>query len=424
VASILCMPMTYWLGRELSGKAQAFAGALLFTLWPMSLYFAQETRVYAVFMLAASGMLWAAAVFQRDARSVKAAMLYCVFGTFCLYLHATGLLLVAACGGAVWLSLLTQGATGRRALLPWTALNGFVLLLGVPYLLHILAPSHSGGLDWMPRAGIHQLVYCTTQVVSGVLTPYPWPGLPLAVAVIAALAVSLGLRRPSRRAIVTLLGVPCLYLVLVLVVSVGRPILLPRILAWTVVPLCVLAGRQLVSSGRARVAVILTLVLASGIGLFFQVTTLGSNKEPWRDIIRTVGPRLQQADLVVLSPLADPMVLTYYAPQVKNVRLWDASLPPSIMNEAAERLHIQPISGTEIQQAIDSKHSVWIVAHSFDSARVNALRSRVPSTYFQVWSCGKVPCVVVAAWQPQPNADAANRAPDRQLLGAEIMPGR
>jgi hypothetical protein len=62
-------------------------------------------------------------VFRRDARSVKAAVLYGMFGTFCLYLHATGVLFVAACGGAVWLSLLTHCAIGRRALLPWTATN-------------------------------------------------------------------------------------------------------------------------------------------------------------------------------------------------------------------------------------------------------------------------------------------------------------
>jgi hypothetical protein len=36
--------------------------------------------------------------------------------------------------------------------------NDFVMLLGVPYLVHILVPS-TGGLDRMPRAGIHQLVY-------------------------------------------------------------------------------------------------------------------------------------------------------------------------------------------------------------------------------------------------------------------------
>jgi hypothetical protein len=42
--------------------------------------------------------------------------------------------------------------------------------------------------------------------------------------------------------------------------------------------------------------------------------------------MHALAPELERADLVVLSPLFDPMVLSYYAPQAKNVRLWDASL--------------------------------------------------------------------------------------------------
>ena len=68
--------------------------------------------------------------------------------------------------------------------------------------------------------------------------------------------------------------------------------------------------------------------------------------------MHAVGPELERADLVVLSPLSDPMVLTYYAPRVKNVRLWDASLRPTIMNGAAERLHVPYITEAEILQAI------------------------------------------------------------------------
>ena len=401
VAGILCVPVAYLLGTELGGRRQALASALLFALCPTSIYFAQETRVYALFMLAASLVLWAAAVFQRDGKSVTAAACYCVFGTFCLYLHATGVLFVVSCGAAVWFSLLAGGKAARSALLRWSMLNVLVLCLGVPYFLHTLHASKSGGLDWMPRAGLHQLVYCAAQVLGGILTPYPWPGLILAAAGFAALAFSLLSRRPSRIAAVTMLGAPCVYIALVLIVSIGRPILLPRILAWVVVPLCVLGGRQLLLAGRARIVLLFTLVAIFGAGLFYQISTISSNKEPWREITQTFGSAFSQSDLVVLSPNTDPMVLRYYAPQVTNVRLWDAGLRPSIMNEAAQRLQILPITEGEINQAIASRHSVWIVAHSFDLNRVNALRSHQPSTLFQVWRCGKAPCVAVAGWLPQ-----------------------
>ena len=92
-------------------------------------------------------------MFLRDARSVKAAVLYALFGTLCLYLHATGLLFVVACGSAVWLFLLVQGASARQALLKWTALNGLVLLLGVPYYYRAFTASKTGVINYMPAAG-------------------------------------------------------------------------------------------------------------------------------------------------------------------------------------------------------------------------------------------------------------------------------
>jgi hypothetical protein len=169
-----------------------------------------------------------------------------------------------------------------------------------------------------------------------------------------------------------------------------------------VVPLCVLAGRQVLVTGRARVAVLLSLVAAFGTGLFFQVTAPNSDKEPWRDISRTLAPQLTQADLVVLSPVSNPEVLLYYAPQVKNVRLWDAGLPPTIMRAAAEKLHMATITEPEILQAIQSGKSVWVLSHSFDLSRVNEIETRVPATFFREWFCGKVPCAAAVHWQPRP----------------------
>ena len=244
-------------------------------------------------------------------------------------------------------------------------------------------------------------MYCVSLVVSGMVTPYRWPAFLVAAALLLTLAISLWLHPLSRRASVTLIGVPCLFITLVLLASFSHPILLPRILVWTVVPLCLIAGNQLLTATRVRYVVLLSLVAAFGTGLFFQATRPNSDKEPWRDISREVGPDLEQADLVVLSPVSNPMVLSYYAPRVKNLRLWDASLRSTIMSTAAKRLHIPSISEAEILQAIKAKRSVWVVSHSFDLDRVNELRSQVPATIFREWFCGKVPCAAAAAWRPR-----------------------
>jgi mannosyltransferase len=402
IASILCIPVAYLLGREFGSKSRALVAALLCALCPMSVYFAQEARVYALLMLASSVALWAAAVFQRDSRSWKAAGWYLLSATLCLYLHVTGLLFVAACTGAIWLSLLRKGVSARRARPKWLALNALVLLLGLPYYRHVFAASQTGVINYVPPAGIHQLVYCLSMLVAGTVTPYPWPAFLLTAAVGIALIVSLWLDLPSPRANVTLIGIPCVFLVVVLVLSVRRPILLPRTLVFMTVPLCVLAGRQLLVTGRARFAVMISLVVAFGAGLFFQATARNSDKEPWREISQALAPQLAQADLVVLSPISNPEVLLYYAPQVKNVRLWDAGLPPNIMRAGAEKIHMATITEPEMLQAIQAGQSVWVVSHSFDLSRVNELQAHVPATFFREWLCGKVPCVVVAHWPPHP----------------------
>ncbi len=400
LASTLCVPFLYLLGRELEGKWRGLLSAFLFALCPTSLYFAQEVRVYAFLMLAGAGLLWAAAIFQRDSRSLKATAFYLGFGTLSLYLHATGLLFVAACGTAVWLFLLKRGRRGRRALVKWTALNVCILLLGVPYFRHAFTASQSGIINYVPPAGLHQFVYSVSLMISGIVTPYPWPGLLLAAALCVALAVSLCLHKLSSRATVTLIGVPFFYIAFVFVVSIRRPILLPRILVWVAVPLCVLAARQLLVVGRARFIVLVTLIATFGAGLYYQVTEPNSDKEPLREVVQALAPELQRADLVVLSPVSDPMVLRYYAPRVKNVRLWDATLHPTIMAAAAQRIHVETISEQQILQAIQSGQSVVVVSHSFDLDRLNDLRKHAPATLYREWSCGRVLCVAAAAWQP------------------------
>jgi uncharacterized membrane protein len=402
LASTLCVPVAYLLGREFGGKSRALTAALLCALCPMSIYLAQEARVYALLMLASSVALWAAAVFQRDSRSKRAVWWYLLSATLCLYLHVTGLLFVAACTAAVWLSLLRKGVSVRRARPKWLVLNGLVLLLGLPYYVHVFAASQTGVISYVPPAGIHQLVYCFSLLVAGTLTPYPWPAFLLAATAWIALVVSLCLNPPSTRASVTFIGIPCLFVVLVLVLSIRRPILLPRTLVFMVVPFCMLAGRQVLVTGRARFAVLLSLLAAFGTGLFFQATARNSDKEPWRDIAQTLAPDLSRADLVVFSPVSNPEVLLYYAPQVKNLRLWDAGLPPTIMRAAAERLHMVTITEPEILQAIQAGQSVWVLSHSFDLSRVNELQARVPASFFREWTCGKVPCVAAAHWQPHP----------------------
>jgi hypothetical protein len=404
LASTLCIPFLYMLGRELAGKWCGLLGAFLFAACPTSLYFAQETRSYAFLMLAGTILLWAAAVLQRDSRSTIAAIVYLLSGTFCLYLHATGLLFVAACGAAVWLHLLTSGRRKGNALAKWTLLNFAVVLLGVPYYIHAFTASKTGIINYVPAAGLHQFIYSISLAVSGIVTPYPWPGFLMAIAVLLPLGLSLCLSPLSRRATVTLIGVPVFFIGFVFLVSVHRPILLPRTLVWILAPLCIVAARQMRVGRLARWGVVAGMAIAFGGGMFFQLTRPNSNKEPFRDVVKTLSPELGQPGLVVLSPSSDPMVLAYYAPQMKDVRMWDEDSNHTIFGAAARSAHVPSVSEAQILQAIHANEPVVVVSHSFDLNRLNDLRRQAPATTYQEWYCGKVVCVAAATWEPTTQA--------------------
>ncbi len=423
VASAACVPLIYALGREFGSHRQGLLAALLFAICPMSVYFAQEARVYSLLMLDTGLVLWALAVFQRDPSSTKAAIAYVIFGTLSLYLHATALLFVVACGATVWVALLARGAPGRPALLKWTALNVAVILLGLPYLIHAATASHGGGLDWMPPLRPHEVAVSISAVAGGILMPYSLPAAPLAIALFAALTVSIYRQPPNPRAMTTLVAVPCVFAVLVMAVSLMRPLLLPRVLTWTTLPLCIVLAGQLLAVGRMRLAVFAATAAAFGVGLAFQITSLSSDKEPWRDAMHDLAPELERADLVVISPRFDPMVFSYYAPDTKNLHMWDAALPPTIMTWATERLGIPSISEADILAAIHTKRSVLIVANSLDRSYIDEIRAIVPASTMHEWLCGRGTCIGSADWTTEktgPRADIEIRPSLLPLVSSPV----
>ena len=85
---------------------------------------------------------------------------------------------------------------------------------------------------------------------------------------------------------------------MVFMLSLARPILLPRVLAWTAVPLCVLGGSQLFAAGRARYAVLLACVAPFWNRLVLPNNNAGQQQGALRESMRDIAPQLKRADLV------------------------------------------------------------------------------------------------------------------------------
>jgi len=411
VCTALSVPVVFQLGRELGTRRDALTAALLFALCPAVLFFAQEARVYAMTLLPVGLLLLACAVILRAPRSWAAAAGYVATATLCLYLHATLVLLVAACAIVVGAVLLArEGMAGWPVLLRWAGLNAIVLLLGLPYLSHLVGASQSGGLDWIPPLRPHDIVGSVSAIVAGVLTPYPWPTAALTALFLGALAASVWMHPPPLRAIAVLILIPGVFMALVTMVSLVRPILLPRVLCWTAIPLCVLAGRQIMAAGRLRWAVVAATVLAFGTGLAVQETAPDGGKEPWQRIFTSLAPELAKADLVVLSPRFNPLVLKYYGAAVvgvanHRVRMWDERLPPTIMTLAADRMGVAAITRQQLQRDIASGQTIWVLSNAVDMPYIQALQADQPAQQTKLWTCGLVKCLETAKWTVQNLSD-------------------
>lgn len=398
IAYAACMPVVFLLARSVAGRREALLATLLLALCPMGLYFAQEARTYALTLAPAAALLLASAGFLADQRPRWASVAYVASGTICLYLHATLVFLIASCAITVAACLLLSSR--QRLLAPWIALNAAVAALGAPYLWHLAAASQSGGLDWIGPLRMRDVVAAVAAVTDGIITPFPWPGAPMAALFTAVLTVSVLLARPPARTAAILIGVPCLFLTLVTAISLVRPILLPRVLCWTIIPVCILAARQMLTGGWFRYAVMAATVASFGMGLFAWEAAPNAGKEPWRDMLTTLAPDLRQAGLVVLSPRFDPMILKYYAPGVRHLKMWDERLPPTIMTAAAERLGMPQITRQEIAEAVAGGVDVWVLSNIVDMATLEAFAANTPARQVHTWRCGTQICMEAMEFGP------------------------
>jgi mannosyltransferase len=419
VAYAACLPVVFLLCRELGSRSEALLATFLFALCPTGLYYAQEARTYAITLLPACLLLLASAAFLRDQTSRGTYAAYVVGGTLCVYLHATLVFLVASCAMAVMASLIVQRSPGyQRMILRWIGLNAAVLMLGLPYLVNLLNASQSGGLDWIPPFRLHDIAVSLASLVSGVVTPYPWPAFAIAALCLFVLALSVVVHRPDLRGAIVLIVIPALFLGLVSMVSVVRPILLPRVLCWMVVPLSVLAARQMLRPGRLRYAVIGAWAMAFTGGLTAQEITPNVGKEPWRDVFTTLSPQLMRAGLVVLSPRFDPLILKYYGAKLDQLRIWDERLPPTIMTTAVKQMGIAAISRQQIMEDIKDGGSVWVLSNSVDIPYMMALDAASPAQQRRTWQCGRTVCIESLQWNdPGANKTSHVRSPNKPAAG-------
>ncbi len=235
VLSVATVPAIYWLARLLYSRRVALIAAAIFTFNGYSVRYAQEARSYALFLLLAtlsSGFLiaWLHEPTRRNRTG------YILTTVLAVYAHFYAILLVAS----QWLALRwdnSQDDNRRKELRSaWVRIGVAVLPL-----LVFIAKTGAGPIKWIPRPSLRNLAEFYMNLSGG----NSWILLVAYAGCCVAAVMPLRRKLPAR---CQFLLVWVLFPVaLAAVLSLARPVFLPRYLIFTLPALVIL-----VAAGIAR----------------------------------------------------------------------------------------------------------------------------------------------------------------------------
>lgn len=442
-ASAATIPLVHALARQVAAVPVALLAALLFALAPMQVAYAQEARAYALlplaYALAALGLLG----FLRAARAGRAAggglALYAAAAVGLIYLHATSVFTIAACGLlALWLLLARPAA--RRRVPAFLLANAAIALLAVPELRAILAQSGRHDMAWIDPPGRVGLLNLATNLMIDPVTPLRAFRASVILAGLALLLLAATLafvrvaadpagsapaeHRLDPAGVAVLAGVPALFLGAAIGLSFLSPFLIPRIIIWFGVPLAILAALALLAPAPRllRGALGLALLACIGAGLHGVYRLTPAEKEDWRGTLAAVLAELGPEDVVVLGPDTSAMPLLRYAGPVfagggRVVHRWQpAPRPPDIYTPEGIG-PLVPLDTPGLAAAIAGPRPVWLLLRRSDWERHrDAAPAGVPDR--------RHPGVIVLRWPPRPRRPhhrphhrAPHRPHDRPLAG-------
>lgn len=368
VAGTLLIPLLYAMGRDLYGRRTGLVAAAFGTFAPFLVWYSQEARMYALFMLFGLTAVWAQIrILRTDRRGPW--ILYVVATALLLWTHYFGLLQVV-----MQQAVFAVGAWRRHRehragpfLRRWIAANFLVALAILPMLPllrdQLLAyanrtttledvPTRAGGeLDpAQQQLSVYALIANLVWAVWGYHSDATMAKIvslwPLGMLFMLFL---LGRRRswPSSVAVASLAGP---MLALFAAGFIKRDFFEVRYFV-VVAPLLILLGARAVTAGvraRALGAVAGALVCVSLVAGLIDQQTNGANPRiyDFRGALTQVSDIVGPTDVVVYAPVYLEPVIDYYAPGLRSEKLGQTLPdPPGRVLVLASFLDKKEVSG-------------------------------------------------------------------------------
>lgn len=321
----LCVPLIYWIAARLGGRDVARLATICFVLTPLFIYQSREVRMYPLLNLSVLAGTVAflslvdryrtGAVADRIAPLIARWSLFVLAAASAFYAQATGILYIALCGVFV-LAAMGLGLV-RAAMLRDLILAGVAfVILSLPAILPMIFHVQSTLVDfWIPKS-------TPSWVYSQLAGAYPYPnwGKPIMAGL---LLYGFWAARRNPVALVLLIAFVVGMPLLVTLISLWKPILIVRVIAWPPLFAAILVGFALAAMGQRLWLPALVVVLgiqAYALRPYFPASRIPSETEglqaaladfdPGRDVLilgtqhLEYGLRWMRPDLVTPDVLA------------------------------------------------------------------------------------------------------------------------
>ncbi|MFI5009624.1 MAG: glycosyltransferase family 39 protein [Solirubrobacterales bacterium] len=352
LAGVATVPVAWAVGRELAGRRAAVATALLVAVNPLFVWYSQEARVYALFVLTAALALLCFLRALRDPTPGRLAA-FAAAGALALATHYFAVFLLTPM--CLWLLASSLSplrptrvspardpdaeSAGRslssnpaRVALLTVAAVAAVALAGLA-LVPLIVAQGGHGTQWIGRWALSSRLQAIPQYY---LTDYYGSALGHGVELLVALPILAGILyglwrgltpQEERGALLALVITACGVLVPILLVALGADYLAPRNLVAAMIPLTALLAVIVVARRTGRVGPALAGVIALG----FLAITVDVDLSPrlqrgdWRGLAAAIraapirpAPRSAQTRVITTVELgAAP--LEYYLPPLHNL---------------------------------------------------------------------------------------------------------
>jgi mannosyltransferase len=388
--SVIYGVLTVWaiflLAGQLFSRAAALWTAFLLAINPFAIYYSQEARPYAMFLLAAVFSLFFLLRFLRSPRK-GAAWGYVISATIALYAHPLGPLLLLVHGAMI---VLFREKAEWRYLRQTMGLMAAVVILYLPQLILMWAAvintiRGKGAASWIPAPALRDIVETFRQYF---MSPY-LAGLAFAMLIFAVIVV-LRRGRADRRsfylcAMLFFAFVPLLWIVSILL----TPLYVHRFTIPALASVMLILGWGFAAmKWRWRVVALCAYLLLTVHALFYYYTMI--DKEPWRHTAQIVREIVQPGDAIILNAPYTQVAFEYYfpvSPYVTMIAPWSVGGIPAGLNTARHVVLVRAYPFTK-QAITDSLYARAARGRLINpTVRVNDLSPQNPWSYWipDIW---------------------------------------